>query len=64
LSAERSHPLSGRIKNVKTHPSPPAAQYLGREPTRERGGMDLVVIAIVIGFFLISAVVVGLLDRL
>jgi hypothetical protein len=41
-----------------------AVRYVRAAATQERGDMDAIVIAIVLGFFAVSATLVGLLDRL
>jgi hypothetical protein len=38
--------------------------YVRAARTEERGDMDVIVIAIVVGFFVVSAALAGLLDRL
>jgi hypothetical protein len=41
-----------------------AVGYVRAADTKERGDMDLIVIAVVLAFFAVSATLVGLLDRL
>jgi hypothetical protein len=52
------------IKHIDAQLCVRRAVSSARKQPRGGGTMDLIVIAIVVGFFVVSAVLVGLLDRL